>query len=219
MFGEKILDYWDDKMKDLGDIIAIPSVAQPQDGPYPFGKDAATAVDKAIEIAERYGIKTKNSDYYAMHAELGEGEENAVVMAHLDVVPAGEGWDSDPYTMVVRDGKAFGRGVSDNKGPAIVALHCLRALKEAGVVGKRKLRVVLGSAEEIGMQDMGHYFRVAADNRDLNYDKFVVKGEVHTMADESYTSHNTERLDVEGTVKKILTTEYVQNALKGIPNV
>ena len=79
-------------------------------------------------------------------------------MAHLDVVPAGEGWDSDPYTMVIRDGKAFGRGVSDNKGPAIVALHCLRALKEAGVVGKRKLRVVLGSAEEIGMQDMGHYF-------------------------------------------------------------
>ena len=65
MFGEKILDYWDDIMKDLGDIIAIPSVAQPQDGPYPFGKDAATAVDKAIEIAERYGIKTKNSDYYA----------------------------------------------------------------------------------------------------------------------------------------------------------
>ena len=158
MFGEKILDYWDDIMKDLGDIIAIPSVAQPQDGPYPFGKDAATAVDKAIEIAERYGIKTKNSDYYAMHAELGEGEENAVVMAHLDVVPAGEGWDSDPYTMVIRDGKAFGRGGSDNKGPAIVALHCLRALKEAGVVGKRKLRVVLGSAEEIGMQDMGHYF-------------------------------------------------------------
>ena len=69
MFGEKILDYWDDIMKDLGDIVAIPSVAQPQDGPYPFGKDAATAVDKAIEIAERYGIKTKNSDYYAMHAE------------------------------------------------------------------------------------------------------------------------------------------------------
>lgn len=69
------------------------------------------------------------------------------------------------------------------------------------------------------LRNMGHYFRVAADNRDLNYDKFVVKGEVHTMADESYTSHNTNRLDVEGTVKKILTTEYVQNALKGIPNV
>ena len=73
--------------------------------------------------------------------------------------------------------------------------------------------------ERLRSQAVGHYFRVAADNRDLNYDKFVVNGEVHTMADESYTSHNTTRLDVEGTVKKILTTEYVQNALKGIPNV
>ena len=73
--------------------------------------------------------------------------------------------------------------------------------------------------ERLRSEDMGQYFRVAADNRDLNYDKFVVKGEVHTMADESYTSHNTTRLDVEGTVKKIMTTEYVQNELKGIPNV
>ena len=59
-------------------------------------------------------------------------------------------------------------------------------------------------------------FRVAADNRDLNYDKYFVKGQVHTMADESYTSHNTVRLDVEGTEKKLLTTDYVQEELKGI---
>ena len=68
--------------------------------------------------------------------------------------------------------------------------------------------------ESLRSEDMGSYFRVAADNRDLNYDKFVVKGEVRTMADESYTSHNTNRLDVEGTVKKLLTTEYVRQALK-----
>ena len=63
---------------------------------------------------------------------------------------------------------------------------------------------------------MGGYYRVAADSRDLNYDKFVVNGEVHTMADESYTSHNTIRLDVDGTVEKLLTTDYVQEELKGI---
>ena len=62
---------------------------------------------------------------------------------------------------------------------------------------------------------MGNYFRVAADNRDLNYDKFVVKGQVHTMADEAYTSDNTIRLDVEGTVQKLLTTDYVRAALVG----
>ena len=85
--------------------------------------------------------------------------------------------------------------------------------------GEKLFETLMTREERLRSQDMGHYFRVAADNRDLNYDKFVVNGEVHTMADESYTSHNTTRLDVEGTVKKILTTEYVQNALKGIPNV
>lgn len=85
--------------------------------------------------------------------------------------------------------------------------------------GEKLFETLMTCEERLRSEDMGHYFRVAADNRDLNYDKFVVNGEVHTMADESYTSHNTNRLDVEGTVKKILTTEYVQNALKGIPNV
>ena len=85
--------------------------------------------------------------------------------------------------------------------------------------GEKLFETLMTREERLRSEDMGHYFRVAADNRDLNYDKFVVKGEVHTMADESYTSHNTTRLDVEGTVKKIMTTEYVQNELKGIPNV
>ena len=61
---------------------------------------------------------------------------------------------------------------------------------------------------------MGQYFRVSADNRDLNYDKYFVNGQVQTMADESYTSHNTNRLDVEGTIKKLMTTDYVNEQLK-----
>ena len=74
--------------------------------------------------------------------------------------------------------------------------------------------------ERLRSEDMGHYFRVAADNRDLNYDKFFVQGKVETEAEteaeDSYTSHNTERLDVDGVVKKILTTDYVQEELNGI---
>ena len=60
---------------------------------------------------------------------------------------------------------------------------------------------------------MGQYYRIAADSRDLNYDKFVVTGQVKTMGDEAYTSHNTQRLDVDGTVEKLLSTEYVRNEL------
>lgn len=158
LFGEKILDYWDDIMKDLATVVAIPSVAKPQEGEHPFGDECARVLDTVVDLAKGYGLEAKNVDYYAAHAEYGQGDGNAVVMAHLDVVPAGEGWDTDPYTMVVDDNLAYGRGVSDNKGPAIVALHCLRALKDAGVKGNRKLRVVFGSAEEIGMEDMPHYF-------------------------------------------------------------
>lgn len=158
LFGEKILDYWDDILRDLGELVAIPSVCGAPEGDFPFGKEPARAVDKVIELSKRYGLKTKNVDYYAAHAEYGEGEENAVVMAHVDVVPAGEGWVTEPFHMEIKDGKAFGRGVADNKGAAVVALHCLRALKDAGIVGKRKLRVIFGSAEEVGMGDMKHYF-------------------------------------------------------------
>ena len=79
--------------------------------------------------------------------------------------------------------------------------------------GEKLFETLMTREERLRSEDMGKYFRVAADDRDLNYDKFVVKGEVHTMADESYTSHNTNRLDVENTVKKIMTTDYVRNAL------
>ena len=67
--------------------------------------------------------------------------------------------------------------------------------------------------ERLRSEDMGNYFRVAADNRDLNYDKYFIKGEVATEADKSYTSHNTTLLDVDETVQKILTTDYVQEQL------
>ena len=80
--------------------------------------------------------------------------------------------------------------------------------------GEKLYETLMTCEERLRSEDMGQYYRVAADGRDLNYDKFVVKGEVQTMANEAYTSHNTQRLDVAGTVKKILTTDYVQEALK-----
>ena len=81
--------------------------------------------------------------------------------------------------------------------------------------GEKLYETLMTQEERLRAEDMGNYYRVAADNRDLNYDKFVVKGEVHTMADEAYTSHNTRRLNVEQTVEKILTTDYVREQLAG----
>ena len=80
--------------------------------------------------------------------------------------------------------------------------------------GEKLFETLMTREERLRSEDMGDYYRVAADNRDLNYDKFVVNGEVLTMADKSYTSHNTKRLSVEETIQKILTTDYVRDALK-----
>lgn len=79
--------------------------------------------------------------------------------------------------------------------------------------GEKLYETLLTREERLRAEDMGNYFRIAADSRDLNYDKFMVKGKVETQADESYTSHNTTRLDVEGTKQKILTTQYVKEKL------
>ena len=80
--------------------------------------------------------------------------------------------------------------------------------------GEKLYETLMTREERLRSEDMGGYYRVASDNRDLNYDKFVVEGEVKTMSDESYTSHNTKRLTVDETVEKILTTDYVQEELK-----
>ena len=80
--------------------------------------------------------------------------------------------------------------------------------------GEKLYETLLTMEERLRSEDMGRYFRVAADNRDLNYDKYFINGQVRTQYDEAYTSHNTERLDVEGIIQKLMTTDYVREHLQ-----
>ena len=82
--------------------------------------------------------------------------------------------------------------------------------------GEKLYETLMTREERLRSEDMGNYFRVSADNRDLNYDKYFTKGKVETQAEESYTSYNTKLLNVEEAVQKILTTDYVKEELKGI---
>ena len=82
--------------------------------------------------------------------------------------------------------------------------------------GEKLYETLMTREERLRSEDMGNYFRVSADNRDLNYDKYFTKGKVETQAEESYTSHNTKLLNVDETVEKILTTDYVKEELQGI---
>ena len=84
--------------------------------------------------------------------------------------------------------------------------------------GEKLYETLMTREERLRSEDMGGYFRVAADNRDLNYDKYFIEGQVQTEADESYTSHNTTLLDVDGVVEKLLGTDYVREQLRAAEN-
>ncbi len=146
------MQYKDELLNDLDELMRIRSVSAEDKAA------AARALEYVLNRAEQMGFKTVNIDGIAGHVEYGEGDGLAAVLAHVDVVPAGEGWSMEPYCLTERDGRLYGRGLVDDKGPAMAALYCMKALKDSGVVPKRRLRLILGAAEEIGMEDMEIYF-------------------------------------------------------------
>ena len=159
VFGKNILPYQDEILKALARMVAIPSVCGPSEEGKPFGGESARALNEILKIASELGFTTKNVGNYAGHAEYGTGDEYAAVVAHVDVVPAGSGWETDPFCLTRKENLFFGRGTSDDKGPAVAALYGLKALKDAGVTGKRKLRVIFGAGEEIASGDLAMYFK------------------------------------------------------------
>lgn len=139
--------------------IMTPSVKSDAAEHAPFGKDVAAMLDLALDDCKSMGFETKNVDYYAGHADMGEGKaEDALgILAHLDVVPVGDGWTKKPFGAEVENGLLFGRGTSDDKGPAVAALYAMYAVKKAGIPLKRKVRLILGCDEESGWECMKYY--------------------------------------------------------------
>lgn len=144
----------------LQELIAIPSVkAEPAGTDAPFGREIARALEYVLAWGEKHGFNTKNLSGYAGHLEYGTGEELVGVLVHLDVVPAGDGWRCPPFSGTVAEGKIFGRGAIDDKGPAVAAMYALKALKDSGVKLGKKIRIIFGCDEESGWRCMEHYFK------------------------------------------------------------
>ena len=152
-FGEKILAYKEDILKDLANVIAIESVSV-------YGEEKPQqALKYVLQRAEEMGLTTKNIDNIIGHAEYGNAEKLCGVLTHLDVVPSGEGWTYEPFRLTQANGRLYGRGVADDKGSAIIALYCLKALKDNGIHSQsNRIRVIFGTNEETGMTDVKHYF-------------------------------------------------------------
>ncbi|MBR3742339.1 MAG: Sapep family Mn(2+)-dependent dipeptidase [Clostridia bacterium] len=156
---ELLLQYREEMMETVQKWVRIPSVkGEPAPGA-PFGLEARKALDAAMADCEKFGLKTQIFDGYAGHADLGEGNtrDALAILAHLDVVPVGDGWTKEPFGGERADGKIYGRGTSDDKGPAVAALYAMRAVKEAGIPLRRKVRLILGCDEECGSSDMAYY--------------------------------------------------------------
>jgi dipeptidase PepV len=125
----------------------------------PFGPGPVAGLKHMLAYGERDGFVVKNVDNYAGHIEYGEGSETLGIFGHMDVVPAGDGWDTAPYEPVIKDGKIFARGSSDDKGPSMAAYYALKIIKELELPLSKKVRFVVGSDEESGWGDMDYYFK------------------------------------------------------------
>lgn len=161
----------------LGKLIAIPSVVDEAEGNMPFGKNVDNALNFVLNMAEKDGFIIKNVDKYGGHidfptsrpineSEPADEEEIVAVVGHLDVVPAGdiENWNTDPFSMVERDGKFFGRGVLDDKGPLLASYYAVKALKEAGFSPGKTIRLILGCDEETEWKGMKYYMETEQPN-------------------------------------------------------
>lgn len=149
-------------LNDLTALVKIPSVRDDTQATdeYPLGPKPAQALTAMLEMAQQDGFKTKSIDNVVGYIECGEGDETLAILAHVDVMPAGDGWNTDPFDPVVKDGNLYGRGVSDDKGPGLAAYYALKTLKSMGVTFHQKIRMIFGTDEESNWTGMKRYFEV-----------------------------------------------------------
>lgn len=163
-YEEQIRAYFDDPAKQrelvaaVCRLVSIRSVRGEAQPGMPFGEGPARALDEALKLCDELGFATKNHDGYVGTAELNDKDTILHILAHMDVVGEGKGWDTDPYGPVEKDGVLYGRGVADDKGPAVAALFAMKCVKDLGIPLNHSARMILGTDEESGSEDIAHYY-------------------------------------------------------------
>lgn len=161
--NEKIMELKDEMFETIKESVAICSVKGEPKPDAPYGEEVKKALDHTLALGEKMGFKTGNVDNRVGWIEYGEGEEMVAVLGHMDVVPLGDGWDYDPLGCEIHDGKMYGRGVQDDKGPTIGAIYALKAIRDLGLPIDRRIRVMFGCDEEDGSSCVAHYIKVGEE--------------------------------------------------------
>lgn len=160
-FKQEVLKRKDNLIKDLSDLIKIKSeltVFNPNSDA-PFGEGNKEALNFFLDLGRKSGFEVVNTDNYAGHIEYGQQNEYVAMIGHLDVVPAGSGWTYPPYGAEIVDGKLYGRGTEDDKGPTMAAFYALKILKELDLPLSKRIKLIVGSDEESGWRCVKHYFK------------------------------------------------------------
>lgn len=157
MFNDYLELQKQEMIDNLMKIVSIPSISSTPTENMPFGKNVDDALEMVTNLAKSMGFKAKNLGTCAEIIFGSSKTKKAYIAGHIDVVPPGDGWTNSPYQLTIRDGKMFGRGVLDDKGPSIAALYALKAIKELGYKPKTQIRLILGGNEENGMSDLKDY--------------------------------------------------------------
>ncbi|MFD2446471.1 dipeptidase PepV [Bacillus sp. CGMCC 1.16607] len=125
----------------------------------PLGEGVKEALDFMLQLGEKDGFTSKNVGNLAGHLEFGQGEDLLGILCHVDVVPEGDGWTSDPYGAEIRDGKIFARGALDDKGPTMAAYYAMKIVKELELPLSKRVRMIIGTDEESQWRCVDHYFK------------------------------------------------------------
>jgi len=133
----------------LQKLVSFQSIAKEEGPEYPYGKEVCGAKEYVLELAKSFGMRAEDVPGKYAYIEIGEGPRLIGILSHLDVVPAGDGWTQDPFGGEIVDGKIYGRGTTDDKGPTIAVLYAMKALKEKTTLPAR-IRLILGQTEENG---------------------------------------------------------------------
>lgn len=157
----EIRKYLEDKKEEmiafLGELIAVRSVEGEPTENCPFGENSAKALEIMLNKCEEFGFHVENVENYAGSADFDSTEPALAILSHLDVVPEGSGWTSDPYVLKRENGILTGRGTIDDKGPAVASLYAMKALKDLGIPLKKGVRLIFGTNEENGGPDIKNY--------------------------------------------------------------
>ncbi len=194
-------------IEDVKTLVRIPSDKGEAEAGKPFGPGPDNALNAALNMAAGYGFKTTNYDGYVGTVDFQEENDHHLdILSHMDCVPVADGWTvTEPFDPVVVDGKLYGRGAADDKGPGVAALYAARCVKELGIPLKHNVRLIWGTDEECGSGDIAYYyakepeaaytFSPDADFPVINIEKGMFHGDISASFQESTALPRVKSMD------------------------